>query len=140
MLNKLPELQISPAHCTIKYGQIMNPVKKNSCHRLAKTVGQHEVIPSTHIRSKGIINHIVTIKRKGGPPIRNQTKINGKGHAWHNFVLSHCKIFGTTALGAEGRRTQRQWPPVQSPHRSRIKHILFSYPALRLINYYQSCD
>lgn len=32
----------------------------------------------------------------------NLTKINGKGHAWHNFVLSHCKTFGTRDGGTGG--------------------------------------
>lgn len=30
-------------------------------------------------------------------------KINGKGRAWHNSILSHCKIFGTRD-GGTGRR------------------------------------
>lgn len=32
----------------------------------------------------------------------NLTKINGKGHAWHNSVLSHCKTFGTRDGGTRG--------------------------------------
>lgn len=32
----------------------------------------------------------------------NLTKIYGKGHAWHNSVLSHCKTFGTRDGGTRG--------------------------------------
>lgn len=53
----------------------------------------------THVRSIGTKTYSQQPRRLVTPT----EKINGKGRAWHNSILSHCKIFGTRD-GGTGRR------------------------------------
>lgn len=74
----------------------------------------------THVRSIGTKN---TYSQQ---PIRLVTateKINGKGRAWHNSILSHCKIFGTRDGGTRRRAGDVSGP--SNSQRSRIHTLRF---------------
>lgn len=79
----------------------------------------------THVRSIGTKTH-------SQQPIRLVTakKINGKGRAWHNSILSHCKIFGTRDGGTRRRAGDVSGP--SNSQRSRI-HTLRFRPAINTI-------